>query len=144
MTQRIGRPMLELVGFAECTSIATVDDWSDPSGRTDTTEVFDGPDAPDDGGPNRPSPIHEEADPVQNTTATTVVTTAAVRIQADDGRGQLEVAVDSNPGWTVPVHRRRPTDIDVVWTARGSRVEATVVAGDSGISTSTRSVRTLR
>lgn len=158
MTRRILASLTAVVALGACSSEATTDrsatGSTTPSGSTVPTLT------PTTQQPSIPTTSTTtdttEPDPVHTSTSTTVVTTEtsgladasarstiitdAGRIRAEYRNGQLDVDVDSDPGWAVDVRRHGPSEIDVVWTADGDSVRATVLATDNGISTTTRSV----
>lgn len=152
MNRRFVAAMMAIAAVSGCTSEATIDEpASEPTTTTETTEADPVPTSTSATAVTTSTVVTpsstaraEEGVPTSSdrstSTSRSTITTDAGRIEAEYRDGELDVDVDSESGWVVEVQRRSPNEIDVVWTMGDAIVRATVVAGDNGISTTTRSV----
>jgi hypothetical protein len=147
VTRRFLAPVTVLVVASACSVDATVD--TSATNPASSTGPVGGEQAPparptDTGSPTtEPGPVHTSTTDGSGSariSAQSTVVTDAGRVRAEYRDGRLDVDVDPHSGWTVELQRHGPTEIEVVWTTEGRSVRITVLATDTGISTTTRSV----
>lgn len=144
-------PVLVVLGAA-CSATTTVDRARPPAATApanpaSTTVPETGRDQESDTEPEL-EPKEQEGPVTSTVTSATgsetraTVSTDAGQIRASYTGGELDVEIDSEPGWTPVVHRVSPTRLEVEWTSARGSVRTELEARDSGISTTTRSVAT--